>query len=139
MNTERYTIEEVIEAIELSEGHRTTAAEHLGCSIATLLRYCRTYPRCQEALENVDSQVVEESRTVLYDAMKSGDVSAAKWLLARKAKGEFSERTETTGKDGGPQEVAVVDKVPVAKTWDEWLGARDDIDNRIKAALADED
>ena len=69
--------------------------------------------------------------------MKSGDVSAAKWLLARKAKGEFSERTETTGKDGGPQEVAVVDKVPVAKTWDEWLGARDDIDNRIKAALAE--
>lgn len=48
------------------------------------------------------SSLVLQAKRVVGKALKAGDKATAEWYLERKAKAEFSPRTEVTGPEGSP-------------------------------------
>ena len=66
----------------------------------TFYKYCLENPEFVEKKEAWQENPISKARDVIYDSIIAGDPQTAKWYLERKAKEEFSTRSELTGKDG---------------------------------------
>ena len=76
------------------------ASFHAGIDKGTLYNYCHDNPDFSTRKEMLKRCLVVRSKELLAESIEGGDVNNGKWLLERKAKDEFSIRTEQTGKDG---------------------------------------
>jgi len=61
----------------------------------TYFNYCKKYPRFSEQCKTLQQKPLIKSILVINKALNEGDVSTAKWYAERKAKDEFSLKTET--------------------------------------------
>lgn len=61
---------------------------------ATLYNYQNTNPEFLEQKEYWKNNPILKARKVVFDKIESGDENTAKWYLERKAKQEFSAKTE---------------------------------------------
>lgn len=52
--------------------------------------WCKDYPEVGELRANLQSEVLMNSKLVIADAVKSGDIKTAKWYAERKGADEFS-------------------------------------------------
>jgi hypothetical protein len=78
------------------------ACAFAGISEKTLYNYQEKHPEfLQQKEEWKDTPVLKAKTTIVNNLSK---VPVATWYLERKAKDEFSTRSEVTGKDGGPVE-----------------------------------
>lgn len=60
----------------------------------TLYEYQKKNPEFTERKAALKEQQVLKARSVVDNALNTGDVATARWLLERKCKDEFSTRTE---------------------------------------------
>lgn len=83
-----------------------------GIAIQTLYKYQERVPKFIERKAELKETPILLSRKSIVDAVRAGDKEAAKWMLARKKKDEFSERVDSDITSGG-------DKLGVALSADQ--------------------
>lgn len=74
-------------------------------SSSTFYKYCEENPEFLERKEALKDQVKYRARRNIVKAIEEGDKTLSQWYLERKVKGEFAQRTENTGPEGGPIQV----------------------------------
>lgn len=109
---EQFTAKQFIDAIPGSAGIVTTIAKRVGCSWHTCKKYIETYPTIRDAYQDECESLTDYAESKLIEAIKAGDLAAVKYYLSTKGKNRgYSERQEVTGKDGGPVELAIVERI----------------------------
>jgi len=78
---QRYTVAEVVEAIEQSRGLVTHAAARLGCSRNTIHNYAARYPTVAETLHWKRRELVDAAMFALWQAVERGDTWAVIFTL----------------------------------------------------------
>lgn len=109
MAAEKFTAEQVADALTETRGMKTLAAKRLGCSYNTVQRYIDKYATVRDALEKAHESLGDQVELALFDEAVNKRNTAALIFLAKtkfKARG-YVERMETTGKDGGPIQLDV--------------------------------
>lgn len=69
---------------------------------STFYNYCDKNPEYVEKIEAWQDMPKLKSKVIINKKLEELDADTAKWYLERKAKDEFSTRSEQTGKDGEP-------------------------------------
>lgn len=109
MAAEKFTAEQVAEALTETRGMKTLAAKRLGCAYNTIVRYINKYASVREALDRAHESLGDQVELALFDEAVNKRNTAALIFLAKtkfKSRG-YVERVETTGKDGGPIQLDV--------------------------------
>lgn len=99
----RYTNKQFELAIPDSGGLFSVIAERVGCSWGTAQTRIMKSPTLRAMLEDETESINDEAFSVLVREIRTRGpkaVEVAKWLLARRRRDEFSERTEISGPDG---------------------------------------
>lgn len=118
---EQYKAEQIINAITKTRGNKAAAARALKCSRNTIDRYIATYATVREAYDEVNETTLDVSESLLTQFMEGRiekqttreQLDALKFYLRTKGKERgYTERSEVTGKDGGPFQVEGVDFRP---------------------------
>lgn len=78
---QRYTAEEVAEAIELSKGLVSVAARRLGCSRETVRLYAKRYVSVQRAIADAREDVKDLGEARLFQAIDRGEAWAVCFFL----------------------------------------------------------
>jgi hypothetical protein len=81
----------------------TTVARRVGCDWHTASKWINEHDTLKRAFQDERERVLDLCETKLIDAINSGDIDSAKWMLSRLGRNRgYVERQEVTGKDGGP-------------------------------------
>lgn len=101
MARNRYTAQQVADAIHESGGFLSAAARRIGCSYATIRNYVNRYSLCQEAVSDAREQMLDKAEGKLYQLIAKGNVTAIIFYLKTQAKHRgYVERQELTGRGG---------------------------------------
>lgn len=73
-----------------------------GITKTTLYEYCKDHPDFSDRKEALKEMPKYRAKKNIAKALDDGDKYYSAWYLDRKAKDEFSTRSEITGKDGEP-------------------------------------
>jgi len=95
-----YTAEQFINAIPGSGGIISTIAKRVGCRWSTAKKYIEQHTSVKQAYEDEKSVIDDVAESIVITAIKKGDVSTAKWWLAKKRAGEFGDNFGKGGADG---------------------------------------
>ena len=100
---QRYTAQQVIDALHQMHGLVSLAAKLLRCDPETIHNYCKRYPAVQAAKEAARGELVDLAEAKLWQAVHRGDAWAIAMVLKTLGRSRgYVERIEQTGKDGGP-------------------------------------
>lgn len=126
----RYTVEQVVAALNECHGLIYLAARRLGCTYQTIRNYKERHPAVREAGEQKRGEMVDAAEASLYKAIQGGEAWAVCFTLKTLGKSRgFVERQEVSGKDGGPIE----SKVTI--DWDEMARPRPEADDPLAAKI----
>jgi len=110
MAAERYTVQQVIDAID--KGHTPTgAASVLRCHPDTVRNYADRYPTVKKALLSARAEIVDLAEIGLRAAVINKEPWAIAFALKTLAKDIYSERQEVTGANGDALSARVVEVV----------------------------
>lgn len=103
----RPTVMDLMTLKKLEEAFSIGASDREACLVAnistqTLYTFQLENPEYVERKEKLKDMPKYRARANIVEAINKGDLDTSKWYNERKAKSEFSTRTETTGKDGAP-------------------------------------
>ena len=106
--TERYTAQEVIDALE--KGYTCVGAgQLLGCSAETVRNYANKYPTVKAALKAKRTELVDLAEMSLRRAIVGGEAWAVALTLKTLGRDDgYVERQELTGEGGGAVTFRVV-------------------------------
>lgn len=111
-----FRAEQFLKAIPGSGGIITTIAKRVGCDWDTAKKYIEQHPTVKQAYENEKSVIDDVAESVVITAIRDGDVSTAKWWLAKKRAGEFGDNFGKGGVDGiyaeGDEDAKIVIFIP---------------------------
>lgn len=114
--TEKFTPDEIIQAIEKSEyGKPSEIADALGCSDRTIYNYIKRYETVKSAIGLRKERQKDYVEGKLFSEIKKGNITAIIFYLKTQAKDRgYVERQEVTGADSSPIELIVkyADKKP---------------------------
>lgn len=100
---ERYTVDQVIEAIRASSGIISLAAQKLRCSRQTVYDYKNKYPAIVAACEETEEETLDLAEAVLKKQIQAENMTAVIFYLKTKGKKRgYTERVEASGPNGGP-------------------------------------
>ena len=117
MSNNKFTAEQVIEAIKGSGGIKSTIASKLGCAWNTVDSYVKNRPTVAAAYKAERESILDLSEGVVMmniqlaakiqrDEKQMADTSDAKWVLARLGRDRgFGDRTDLGNADGEPLKV----------------------------------
>jgi len=91
MAKQRYSVGEVVSALEQSHGLITIAAASLGCSRATIHNYARRYPTVADTLYWQRRELTDIAMHALWQAVERGDTWAVIFTLRTFGGPEWSE------------------------------------------------
>lgn len=77
-------------------------------------QWCRDYPEVGELRANLQSEVLMNSKLVIADAVKGGDIKTAKWYAERKGADEFSTK-QAVAFEGAVVELSLEEKEEALK------------------------
>lgn len=98
---EKFTAQQIIDAIRETKGMVYLAAERLGCDAKTIYNYRDRYASVRAEMEQQDGKVDDVAEMKLYQAIMAGESWAVQFRLRTKAKRRgYTEQHEHTGKDG---------------------------------------
>ncbi|MBY0562446.1 hypothetical protein [Hyphomicrobium sp.] len=98
----RFTNAQIIEALRLSAGIITGAADILKTSRQTVAKYIENSEELQQALEQVNHRTLDIAESKLMSAINSGNLTATIFYLKTKGKSRgYTERSELSGAGGG--------------------------------------
>jgi hypothetical protein len=116
-----FTAAQIIDALNATKGMSYLAAKHLGCSHETIMNYCKRYPSVMAAKEALRGQMVDVAELKLWQSVQKGEAWGITLCLKTLGKHRgYVERTELTGEEGGPIQLAVVrlpSKAPSLEVW----------------------
>lgn len=103
---QRFTNDQVADALRTTAGLRSAAAALLECSPSTVKRYIDR----SEMLARIENEIVERNLDLaecgLLDAINAGNLTAIMFYLKTKGKHRgYAERHQIEGKNGAPVEV----------------------------------
>jgi len=98
---EKFTAQQIIDALREKKGMVYLAAQSLGCDAKTIYNYRDRYASVRAEMEHQDGIVDDAAEMKLYQAIMAGESWAVQFRLRTKAKHRgYIERTEVTGADG---------------------------------------
>ena len=100
---EKYSAEQMIEAIRKNNGILALAAKNIGCSRSTVHRYVKDYATVKAAYDEANESNIDFVESKLMANINHGDTTAIIFFLKTKGKGRgYVERQEvrTVDKDG---------------------------------------
>lgn len=101
MAKQKYTIEQVCQALDATEGQPAEAAVKLGCWASTIYNYAERYPTVRERIKHYKEVRLDKSVRKLWELIDDGNVAAIIFHLKTQGKERgYTERNEITGKDG---------------------------------------
>lgn len=109
MAAEKFTAEQVADALTETRGMKTLAAKRLGCAYNTIQRYIDKYASVRDALDRAHESLGDQVELALFDEAVNKRNTAALIFLAKtkfKARG-YVERSEVTGAAGGAIRVEI--------------------------------
>ena len=105
----KYTVEQMIEALEHGRGLIAPAARYLGCSRDTIRSYLEEYTAVWQAKLDQREAVTDMAEHALYQAILDREAWAVCFYLKCMAKDRgYAERAEVTGPSGGPVKIKLV-------------------------------
>jgi predicted transcriptional regulator len=105
-NRERFTQQQVADALVAAGGVQTEAAKILGCSKTTLNGYIRRYPALQDVMHQAKEEMIDLAESQLHSKIKSGNMTAIIFFLKCQAKHRgYVEKGEVVQK--APEQSAV--------------------------------
>lgn len=101
MASDRYTAQQVADALTQAKGFVSVASRNLSCSDQTVRNYIERYSVCKQAVTDARESMIDIAEGRLYQNINSGDNTAIIFYLKTQAKHRgYIERYEHTGKDG---------------------------------------
>ena len=106
---QRYTAEEVAQAVYEAKGLASIAAKRLGCNASTVRNYAAKYPTVKEAIVQAREDLKDFAESKLLRRIDDDDLTAIIFFLKTQAKDRgYVERAEVTGADAGPLQIEYV-------------------------------
>lgn len=85
-NRERFTQQQVADALVAAGGVQTEAAKILGCSKTTLNGYIRRYPALQDVMHQAKEEMIDLAESQLHNKIRDGNMTAIIFFLKCQAK-----------------------------------------------------
>ena len=89
MAEQRFSAQQVIDALTATAGIKSAAAKRLGCHVNTVENYIARYPTVAAAATQARSGIIDIAESILVRRLNAGEWDAAKFVLT------------TLGKDRG--------------------------------------
>ena len=103
MAKERYTAQQVIDALRKARGIMAVAAKLLGCTRYTVYNYIARYPTVAKAYQEQRDTIVDIAEGKLVAMLDAGEWPAVKYTLSTLGRNRgYVERQELSGPEGGP-------------------------------------
>ena len=115
---QKFSQQQVIDALKETKGMIYLAAKRLGCDAKTIYNYRDRYPAVRAEMEQQDGEVDDAAEMVLYKAIMAGEPWAVQFRLRTKGKGRgYVERVqnEVSGPNGGPIQTEHTEKHDLSK------------------------
>lgn len=107
---EKYTAQQMIDAIQDAKGILAAAARSLGCSRTTLYNYMERYSTVKDAYTESRETLLDFTEQQLFKQVSEGNITAIIFTLKTIGKRRgYVERQEVTGKDGDVIRVTLSD------------------------------
>ena len=107
MPADKYTVEQVLEAVRKNKGILSLAARDLGCTRQTVHNYVRRYATLAAEVASQRDALLDMTEAKLFEQVNRGNITAIIFTLKTLGKSRgYIERQEVTGADGGPIEVS---------------------------------
>ena len=81
MGKQRYSAQQVADAITAAKGMITIAARQLNCDVDTVLNYCKRYAMCEKAKKGARDEVLDETELRLLAAIRRDEAWAIAFYL----------------------------------------------------------
>ncbi len=102
-NKERYTVGQVVNALNETKGMMGQAARRLGCHHDTITNYAKRHASVKAAITQSREEMTDAAELALYNAVTRGEAWAVCFYLKTQGKKRgYVERQELTGAEGGP-------------------------------------
>jgi len=109
---EKYTPDEVIDAIRKATGMVYVAADRLGCCPQTIYNYAKRYRKVAQELDRQSGLMGDRTELKLFKAIADGEPWAITFYLRTKHKARgYVERSELSGPDGGPVAITIIEQI----------------------------
>ena len=106
---DRYSREQVGDALKKTDGLLTLAAKRLRCDYTTILRYMERYPELEEIRDSCRENMIDLAESKLKSKIKAGNLDATKFALKTVGKKRgFVERTEMAGVSDQPLSINIM-------------------------------
>jgi len=100
---EKFTTNQVIQALQDKHGNLSAAARFLGCDRHTVARYISQYSTVKEVADEERETLIDFAENQLFKQVQDGNITAIIFTLKTIGKSRgYVERQEVTGADGGP-------------------------------------
>lgn len=107
---ERYTVPQVIEAINFTKGMVYLAAQRLGCSHQAVYNYAKRHPTIQACIDSNRGKLLDTAELKLLDAILKGESWAVQFALRTIGRNRgYVERQELSAPGGGPMEIKLTE------------------------------
>ncbi len=84
---QRYTADQVVQAIRGTKGFLTLAAKRLGCTLRTLENYANRYESVKEAVRENKETMLDIAEGKLFEQIQDSNMTAIIFFLKNKGKG----------------------------------------------------
>lgn len=98
---EKFTANQIIDALREKHGNLSAAARYLGCDRHTINRYIQQYPTVKAVADEERETLIDFAENQLFQQVKDGNITAIIFTLKTIGKSRgYVERQEVTGAEG---------------------------------------
>jgi len=99
---EKFTANQIINALREKHGNLSAAARYLGCDRHTISRYISLYPSVKSVADEERETLIDFAENQLFQQVKEGNITAIIFTLKTIGKSRgYVERQEVTSAEGG--------------------------------------
>lgn len=85
-NKDKFTVNQIKQALEKAGGFFSIAAESLGCTRKTIYNYCDRYPELKEVCDDIRERYLDLGETELIKKIKKGSTPELIFFLKTRGK-----------------------------------------------------
>ena len=110
---QEYTSEQIIKALQDTDGLVSLAAKKLGCSPQTIYNRAKSVQSVQQTIDDARDSLVDYAVLALRSAVLSKEPWAVQFTLKTLGKGRgYVERQEVSGPEGGAVNFIITERKP---------------------------
>lgn len=107
----KLSIAKAAKALREHHGIILKAAQACGVHRHTMRKFIDEHPELEEIRQQADEELLDIGEAAVVTAINNSDMKTVRWHLERKGKDRgYTTRQETTGKDGAPLEMGVIER-----------------------------